>query len=61
MLQSHHTQSLRTVAEAQHCNESLKQLIEEYEELEAGFEEVRRTGEIVYYFLNERILTVGTA
>ena len=52
IVQAHQTQSLRTVAEAQHCNESLKQLIEEYEELEAGFEEVRKTREIVYIFLS---------
>jgi hypothetical protein len=47
MVQNHQTQSLRTVAEAQHCNELLKQLIEEYEELEVGFEQVRRTAEIL--------------
>jgi cobalamin biosynthesis Mg chelatase CobN len=47
VVQTHQTQSLRTVAEAQHCTESLKQLIEEYEEIEAGFEEVRRVREIV--------------
>ena len=47
MVQTHQTQSLRTVAEAQHCNETMKQLIEEYEEIEAGFEEVRRVREIV--------------
>jgi hypothetical protein len=51
MVQNHQTQSLRTVAEAQHCNETMKQLIEEYEEIEAGFEEVRRVREIVYYSL----------
>ena len=48
MVQTHQTQSLRTVAEAQHCTESLKLLIEEYEEIEAGWEEVRRVREIVY-------------
>lgn len=47
MVQSHQTQSFRTVAEAQHCIETMKQLIEEYEEIEAGFEEVRRVREIV--------------
>lgn len=49
MVQTHQTQSLRTVAEAQHCTESLKLLIEEYEEIEAGWEEVRRVREIVYH------------
>jgi len=48
LVQSHQTQSLRTVAEAQHCTESLKLLIEEYEEIEAGWEEVRRVKEAVY-------------
>ena len=48
MVQAHQTQSLRTVAEAQHCTESLKQLIQECEEIEAGWEEVRRVREIVY-------------
>jgi hypothetical protein len=47
-VQTHQTQSLRTVAEAQHCNESLKQLIEEYEEIEEGWEEIRQTRERVY-------------
>ena len=46
-VQSHQTQSLRSVAEAQHCTDSLKLLIEEYEEIEAGWEEVRRVREIV--------------
>ena len=48
LVQAHQTQSLKTVAEAQHCTESLKLLIEEYEEIEAGWEEVRRVKEIVY-------------
>ena len=47
LVQAHQTQSLRTVAEAQHCTESLKLLIEEYEEIEAGWDEVRRVREIV--------------
>jgi len=47
MAQSHQTQSLRTVAEAQHCTETLKQLIQECDEIEAGWEEVRRVREIV--------------
>ena len=51
LAQSHQTQSLRSVAEAQHCTESLKLLIEEYEEIEAGWEEVRRVREIVYCLL----------
>lgn len=36
------------MAEAQHCNETMKLLVEEYEEIEAGFEQVRRVREIVY-------------
>jgi hypothetical protein len=52
LVQTHQTQSLRTVAEAQHCTESLKLLIEEYEEIEAGWEEVRRVREIVYVFFS---------
>ena len=48
MVQAHQTRSLRTVAEAQHCNETMKLLVEEYEEIEAGFEQVRRVREIVY-------------
>ena len=47
LVQGHQTQSLRSVAQAQHCTESLKLLIEEYEEIEAGWEEVRRVREIV--------------
>lgn len=45
---AHQTGSLKTVAEAQHCTESLKLLIEEFEEIEAGWEEVRLVREIVY-------------
>jgi hypothetical protein len=47
MVQAHQTQSLKTVAEAEHCTETLKQLIQECEEIEAGWEEVRRVREIV--------------
>lgn len=49
MVQTHQTQSLKTVAEAQHCTETLKQLIQECDEIEAGWEQVRGVREIVYH------------
>ena len=48
MIQHHQTQSLRTIADAQHSSEALKQLIEEYEEIELGWEEMMQTRERVY-------------
>jgi ubiquinone biosynthesis protein UbiJ len=47
VVSAHQTGSLKSVAEAQHCTESLKMLIEEFEEIERGWEEVRRIREVV--------------
>jgi hypothetical protein len=58
LVHGHQTQSLKTVAEAEHCTESLKLLIEEYEEMEAGWDEVRRMKDIVFHLLSREALMI---